>query len=106
MALDLKAGTRKILRVKAMWVLDGHAPVAARTLDLGTSGVSVHVEQMVKEGAKGQISFEMFTDGKTHMISAKVAVTYCIFSSGEFKVGMQFLQLDPQTAQVLGKFMR
>lgn len=89
-----------------MWVAEGAPAAAARTIDVGTSGVSVSVSQKVTEGSRGQISFEMFVDGKSHLISAKVSVTYCIFSSGEFKAGLHFTQPDAAMTAVLNKYMR
>jgi len=97
---------RKILRGKAMLVLEGEAAVSARALDIGNTGMSVSVANMVKAGSGGQLTFEMYFDGKSHIISCKTSVTYCIFSGNEFKVGLQFLQMDPASSAVINRYMR
>ena len=97
---------RKILRGKAMLVLDGEAAVAARSVDIGNTGMSVSVAHMIKAGSAGQVTFEMYFDGKAHIITSKTSVTYCIFSGDEFKIGLQFLQLDPASGAVINRFMR
>lgn len=89
-----------------MLVFDGAAPLAARTVDIAANGLSVTLEQMVKPGLKGSITFEMLVEGKVTLITARVAVGYCIFSGDEFKVGLQFGALDPATTAAVGKFLR
>ena len=61
---------------------------------------------MIKAGSAGQVTFEMYFDGKAHIITSKTSVTYCIFSGDEFKVGLQFGTLDPATTAAVGKFLR
>lgn len=97
---------RKILRGKAMLVMDGAAPVAARSLDIASNGMSISVESMIKAGNKGQVTFEMYFDGKSHILTSKVSITYCIFSGDEFKVGLQFLTMDSASLAIVTKYIR
>ena len=89
-----------------MLVMDGAAPVAARTMDVGSGGVSVTVADPLNVGQKGRITFEIYIEGKSHMITAQVAVAHCILSHDGFKAGFQFFNLDPAVGASIAKYMR
>jgi hypothetical protein len=104
--VDQRQGARKILRVRAMVVMDGEAPLAARTFDLGLAGMSVTAEHKVEVNRLGQVVFEMLVDGKPQIITCRTRVSHCIFSGDEFKVGFVFLPLNPDATAAITKFMR
>ena len=106
MLVDQRQVSRKILRAKAMVVLDGSAPTSARTLDISQSGLSLTMGHMVQAGSAGNVSFEMFIDGRAQIISCRAKVAYCIFSGDEVKVGFQFINPDQATVAAITKFMR
>lgn len=106
MLVDQRQISRKILRAKAMVVLDGAAPTPARTLDICPSGLSLTMGHMVPAGSAGNVSFEMFIDGKPQIITCRAKVTYCIFSGDDVKVGFQFINPDQAAAAAISKFMR
>jgi hypothetical protein len=104
--VDQRQGVRKILRVRAMLVLDGAAPVPARTFDLGLAGMSVVSASKVEVGKSGQVVFEMLVDGKPQIITCRAKVSHCIFSGNEFKVGFVFQPLAPDATAAITKFVR
>lgn len=89
-----------------MIVMDGGAPMSARTFDLGMAGISLTSEYKVQVGATGQIVFEMLVDGKPQIVTTRGKATNCIFSGDEFKIGFTFLPLDNDAAGAITKFMR
>lgn len=106
MVTEQRASARKILKVKAIAAMDGHAPVLVRTADISANGVSIAVPEPMQAGLAGQISFDLMVEGKAVPIAARVKAMYCIFSSGEFKVGFQFLNLDLNAMSQLSRFLR
>ncbi|WBS05044.1 PilZ domain-containing protein [Pseudoduganella sp. SL102] len=106
MLVDQRQGVRKILRVRAMVVIDGAAPVPARTFDLSLGGMSVTSGSKVEPGQTGQVVFEMLVDGKPQIITCRAKVSHCIFSGNEFKVGFVFLPLNADATAAITKFMR
>ncbi|MGO4381951.1 PilZ domain-containing protein [Pseudoduganella sp. RAF53_2] len=107
MLVDSRQGARKILRVKAMIVMDaGGGPMLARTFDLGLAGMSLTSEHKVTIGQTGQLVFEMLVDGKPQIVSCRGKASHCIFSGDEFKIGFTFLPLDNDAAGAITKFMR
>lgn len=106
MLVDSRQGARKILRVKAMIVMDGGAPMAARTFDLGLAGMSLTSPNKVLTAQTGQIVFEMLVDGKSQLVNVRGKASHCIFSGDEFKIGFTFLPLDNDAAGAITKFMR
>lgn len=106
MLVDQRHVSRKILRGKAMVVLDGAAAAPARTLDICQSGISLTMGHMVQAGTAGTVSFEMFIDGKPQVITCRAKVTYCIFSGDEVKVGFQFINPEQAALAAITKFMR
>jgi hypothetical protein len=106
LAEEQRKSPRKILRGKAMWVLAGAAPVAARTIDIGANGISLLLADSATPGQKGQVSFEMLLEGKSHIITARATVMYCLFSSSGFKTGFQFSDLELPARTLIAKYMR
>ncbi len=86
--------------------MDGVAPALGRTTDLGANGVSICLAEPMMVGQTGQVSFDIFVDGKPTTISARAKALYCIFSGGEFKVGFQFLNLELPAVTALARYMR
>ncbi len=89
-----------------MVVLDGAAPTPARTLDISQSGISLTMGHMVQAGHTGNVSFEMFIDGRPQILTCRAKVAYSIISGDDVKVGFQFLNPDQATAAAIAKFMR
>jgi hypothetical protein len=102
---DQRNTTRKILKVKALLSIDGNAPQVARTLDVGTDGVSLVLEHPLKPGAVVDVYFEIFHDGKLRPITARSKVQYCILSNAGFKVGFQFVNLELSSMTMLTKYL-
>lgn len=106
MSVEQRQSNRKVLRAKAMVVLDGAAPTPGRTLDICMTGISLTLDHMVQAGLQGNVSFEMYVDGKSQIITCRSRVAYCIFSGDDVKVGFQFLNPDVNTMSVITRFMR
>jgi hypothetical protein len=103
---EQRKSVRKIIKVKAVVAMDGHAPMLVRTSDISGDGISITMPEPMRTGQPGQISFDLFIDGKAVPIAARVKAMYCIFSSGDFKVGFQFLNLDLNAMSQLSRFLR
>ena len=86
--------------------MEGEAPCVVRTTDVGANGVSVNVPGPVKSGQTGQLGFDLMVDGKIVKINARSRVQYCILSQGEFKVGLEFLNLELASMTALARFLR
>lgn len=106
MFTEQRKSIRKIFKAKAMLAMEGEAPVIGRTSDVGANGVSVNVPAPVKPGQAGQLGFELMVDGKIVKISARSRVQYCILSQGEFKVGLEFVNLELASMTALARFLR
>ncbi|KQQ89328.1 hypothetical protein ASF77_10660 [Massilia sp. Leaf139] len=89
-----------------MLALEGTPPVMGRTTDLSANGVSVNLAQPVAAGQGVQLRFDLLVEGKLVPIHAKARTQYCILSNGEFKVGLQFLNLDLGAMTALSRFLR
>ena len=97
---------RKVYRTKAVLVMDGQAPVIGKTSDVGASGVSINVADPLTVGQAGQLAFDLLVEGTFVTINTRAKVSYCIFSSGEFKVGFHFLSPELAAVTALARFMR
>ena len=106
MLTEQRQSDRKLLKVKAIVAIEGAPPATGRTADVGSSGVSVTLPAPLKVGQDGQVSFELFMDGKATVINTRSRVSYCIFSNNEFKTGFQFVNLDLSAMAVLAKYLR
>ena len=89
-----------------MLALEGSAPVLGRTTDISANGVSMTLAQPVGIGQTAQMRFDLLVEGKLVPIHSKARTQYCILSNGEFKVGLQFLNMELGTMTVLSRFLR
>ena len=103
---EQRASARKVLKVKAKIVPDGMAPLMARTVDIAASGMCLAVPEPCKPGTHVMVSFDLFYDGKSTPINVRSKISYCILSGDDFKVGLQFLNLDLGGMTMLAKFLR
>jgi len=94
------------LRTRARVTPEGMAALPARTSDLGANGVSITLADPLPVGQTSQLSFDLLVDGKSVPIKAHARTLYCIFSSGEFKVGFQFLNLELQAMTAIARYLR
>lgn len=106
MTLDQRQSARKILKVRAVLAVEGQAPVPGRTSDIGANGVSITVPNPLQTGQTGQVGFDLLVDGTPYPLLARVKVMYCIFSNGEFKAGLQFINLDLTAMSQVSRFLR
>ncbi|MQA38953.1 PilZ domain-containing protein [Rugamonas aquatica] len=106
MLVDQRSVARKIVRAKAVVIMDGMPPLQGRTIDISAQGLSLNFEHKLGTGHMGQLSFELFIDGKAQLLTCRSKVTYCIFSGDHFKIGYQFLNLDSITSGAINKFLR
>ena len=103
---EQRKSARKVLKVKAVLAMDGMAAATGRTADVSGNGVSVTAAHPLTVGQSGQVSFELFIDGKATVIATRSKVSHCIFSNGEFKIGFQFVNLELSAMAVLARFLR
>lgn len=94
------------MRAKAMVVMDGAPPMLGRTIDISASGMSITFDHKLEAGHMGNVSFELFLDGKARVTTCRSKVVYCIFSGDSFKIGYTFVDLDPSAAAAISKFLR
>ncbi|MYM91608.1 PilZ domain-containing protein [Rugamonas sp. FT82W] len=106
MSVDQRSVARKIVRAKAVVAMDGMPPMQGRTIDISAHGLSLNFEHKLEAGHMGQLSFELFIDGKAQVLTCRSKVTYCIFSGDHFKIGFQFMNMDSITTSAVNKFLR
>jgi len=104
--VDQRSGARKIVRAKAVVVMDGMPPLQGRTIDINAAGLSLTFDHKLAAGDMGEMSFELFVEGKGQILTTRVRVTYCIFSGDHFKIGYQFMAPDLAFMATLNKFLR
>jgi len=94
------------MKTRAMLAFEGSAPVMCRTTDLSAQGLSINVPHPVQVGQVAQLRFDLLVDGTSVPINTRVKASHCILSSGEFKVGFQFLNLELGAMTALARFFR
>lgn len=97
---------RKIVKVKVLVKLEGGEAIMGRTFDLGASGVGVLLDVPLKMALQARVSIGLLINGVLTPMHTQARVQYCIFSSGDYRIGFQFLQLDAAVAAMLGRFLR
>jgi hypothetical protein len=103
---EQRKSERKIVKVKALVKMESGEGILGRTFDLGQSGVGILLDMPMKNGAQARVSIGLLVNGIVTPIHTQARVQYCIFSNGDYRIGMQFLQLDTATATMLARFLR
>jgi hypothetical protein len=103
---EQRTSPRKILKTRAVVTFDGAAPLVARTVDVGSNGMCLSYSQPMPAGLECELSFDLFLDGKVSTVKTRSKALYCIFSSGDYKIGFQFLNLELAAMTMLAKFLR
>lgn len=106
MLVDQRKGMRKVMRGRAMLMLDGATPVHAHTQDVGLGGVSLTLVDSVQLEQCGLVSFQIFFAGKLDIVTTRVEVMHCVCSSDGFKVGLQFGRLEEAAAAAIVNYLR
>lgn len=106
MFTEQRKSARKILKARAVLAVEGEAPVSCRTTDVSAEGVSLFVPAPIRGGQGAQVGFELLVDGKIVKINARTKVQYCILSQGEFKAGLEFVNLELAAMRALARFLR
>ena len=97
---------RKLLKVKAVVVVDGFSPAMVKTVDVSPSGMCIMSADPIQVGATAQLRFDLFVEGSITTIDVRCRASYCILSHGDFKVGFSFLNLNLSGMTALAKFMK
>lgn len=106
MFTEQRKSPRKILKTRAVLAVEGTAPATCRTSDVGANGVSLFLPHPITAGQVGQVAFDLLVDGKVVRINARSRVQYCILSQGEFKAGIEFLNIELAAMTALSRFLR
>jgi hypothetical protein len=103
---EQRTSPRKPLKTRAIVAFDGAEPLVARTVDVSGNGVCISYPAPIQPGRACELSFDLYMDGKSSTIKTRSKASYCIFSSGEYKIGFQFVNLDLSAMTLLAKFLR
>ena len=103
---EQRKAERKIVKVKALVKMEGGDAIMGRTFDLGASGVGILLDVPMKTGAQARVSVGLLVNGVVTPMHTQARVQYCIFSNGDYRIGMQFLQLEAATAVMLARYLR
>ncbi len=98
---------RKILRRAATAGLPDGTVLSVKTVDLGLDGASLVASQPLKPGGKCMLTLEAPVDGKWLRLAVAAKVVYCALSGVDgFKLGLVFVEMNADSARVLGGFLR
>lgn len=106
MVLDNRGATRKVLTAKAQLSINNEQPIEARTIDIGADGVALLLPGPVSPGQQGRVIVNMYFGGKAHLVNAAVKVTFCVFSSGQFRAGFKFVGLEPTGLSSISAYLK
>jgi hypothetical protein len=101
-----RKSNRKIYKAKVQLALGGKPALAGRTMDIGVDGISASFADPVEAGQAGHVRFDLLVDGRPNTITTACKVIYCIFSHGEFRVGIGFTSLDAAATSLVTRLLR
>ena len=104
---DRRAAPRKILSVRAKLGLPGNKTLTGQTVDVSETGMSVVIPFELRPGQECTISLDLSACGVDSEIQIVGRACYCVKSGPEnFRTGMQFVQLTPETKAFITAMLR
>lgn len=105
-AADRRFAERKVCRVSGVLVVQNHAPMHIKTLDLCAKGVALLLPQALPNGTVGELSFHLHSDGLFRQFVAKIAISNTVFLRSDVRAGCRFVSLGDAQRKILTDFMR
>ncbi len=103
--LNRRADLRKAVRVPATLVCRD-AVWRVQTLDLGRNGVCVLAPRPFEPGSRCTVTFDVPLGNEPATVTLSLRTMYSSYSAPDaFKIGGRLVDLDDQTADILGRFM-
>ncbi|WP_409032648.1 PilZ domain-containing protein [Janthinobacterium sp. CG_23.3] len=102
---NLRQTARKILRCKALVRMENGKIVTGRTLDISVGGLCLVLENSLPEKLLCEVRLEFFLDGKCTRIQSKTRVVSCICTNHTYRVGLQFLVIDPKQVDIISRIL-
>jgi hypothetical protein len=99
---------RRDLRMKALWRRPGTQFVEVRTLDISTTGIGLISDINVPEGETCAVLIALpVAPGRSVNMQITGTVAHCILNgqTSQYKIGVSFVQLPPQTAAAIKAFV-
>lgn len=80
--------------------------VEGKVVDLSRGGISLLVADALTPGAQYIAKFEISFNGEAHSIAVPSVLIYCArIPDNLHKVGLQFKELRPESAEAISRFM-
>lgn len=106
---ERRRSQRKALRTGAVVGLPGGQRFEVRTLDISTGGLAIVAGANPRPGTRFELEFALPMGSRGVMpVRVTAQVAHSVFSSAEngFKVGLFFVDPQPQLAQAVAAYMR
>ncbi len=104
---EKRSSSRKPLHGRVFVGPKQSGAVEAKATDLSLTGMCIYIPNKLAVGSPHRITFEIMVHGSARTISLIAEVVFCSYrKAGDFKVGMRFLEIDPQSDAYMSEFMQ
>jgi len=105
---DRRLTPRRDLRMKALWRRPGTEFVEVRTIDISATGIGLISDVNIPEGETCSVLIALpVSAGRSVNMQITGSVAHSILNgqTSQFKIGVLFVQLPPQTAATIREFV-
>ena len=103
---DKRLAPRMELRTHATLTLTRAKPVAVQTVDVAPGGLCISISHELAVGKSCRVNFDISMNRKKYKVAASAIVIYSILrESGDFKVGLQFVEVNPAGAEAIEEYL-
>ena len=93
---------RKVFCCRAALSMEHQSPIEVSTADISLGGIGLTLIEPIDPGQYGVVKFDAFVNGNSHPFSAIVKAIYNVPSStGQYRTGFQFFELDAANAAII-----
>lgn len=104
--VDRRKQARSSVRLRATVLLPDDQLLYAHTIDLSVGGACLSVPVQLLVDDECRLGLELEAVGTKHNVLLISRVCYCSPQGDGFRVGVQFLQVDPKDAALVNELLR
>jgi hypothetical protein len=97
---------RKLIRLRADVRLPDNSVLEGHTVDLSRRGVGILSPVQLTNGQNCTISLDLTACGENVALRLVGRVCYCMESGNEYRIGLQFVQMDESTALLISELLK
>jgi c-di-GMP-binding flagellar brake protein YcgR len=107
LSADRRRHERRIIRVTVKVTIEDNSVISAQSLDISISGMCLVSTKRIALHNQCKLTFGLVMNGKMENFSLNAQIMHSTFCGDDgFKIGIQFINLETKSTELLNKFLQ